>query len=62
MREPVFNALNILKPSKLSKWLSKQYAWLHYTIRFSIEDNANILLPSTKTVHTKFIKPVSISF
>ena len=62
MREPVINVLNILTPSKLSKWLSKQYTWLQYTIKFSMDDNANILSPSSKTVDTKFIKPVSISF
>ena len=34
------NVLTILTPSKFPKWLSKQYIWLHYTIRFSIDDNA----------------------
>ena len=33
--------------------------WLHCTIRFSIDDNVNILSPNSKNVHTKFTKPAS---
>ena len=32
---------------------------LHCTIRFSIDDNVNILPPNSKTLHTKFTKPAS---
>ena len=32
---------------------------LHCTIRFSIDDNVNILSPISKTIHTKFPKPAS---
>ena len=32
---------------------------LHGTIRFSIDDNVNILSPNSKTIHTKFTKPAS---
>ena len=32
---------------------------LHCTIRFSIDDNVNILSPNSKTIHTKFTKPAS---
>ena len=33
--------------------------WLHSTIRFSIDDNVNILTPCLETVHTKFTKQAS---
>ena len=32
---------------------------LHSTIRFSIDDNVNILTPCSKTIHTKFTKLAS---
>ena len=32
---------------------------LHFTIRFSIGDNVNVLSPSSKTRHTKFTRVVS---
>ena len=32
---------------------------LHSTIRFSIDDNINILTPCSKTIHSKFTLPAS---
>ena len=35
------------------------YTRLHSTIRFSIDNNVNILIPCSKTVNTKFTKLAS---
>ena len=32
----------------------------HSTIRFSIDDDVNILTPCSKTIHTKFTKQASL--
>ena len=43
---------------KPTKGQSRQLPFrLHCTIRFSIDDNVNILSPNSKTIHTKFTKP-----
>ena len=45
---------------KPSNSLSRQPPFrLHFTIRFSIGDNVNVLSPSSKTRHTKFTRLVS---
>ena len=48
------------REEKPSNSLSRQSPFrLHFTIRFSIGDNVNVLSPSSKTRHTTFTRLVS---
>ena len=49
-----------IERKKLTKGQSRQllFRW-HSTIRFSLDDNVNILSPSLKSIHSNLTKPAS---